>query len=129
MSRLIPIKTINGTNMAAKLQPAKEGYSVQKSDLYSDSTTRSAETGVLIPYLIRRDVYTIELHYVGTAAEIHEIEQIIAPTGGTRQYQVEFLDDTSYVTKTMYPSDRQKPVEVIIDGVPKMSLSFSLVEI
>lgn len=129
MSRLIPIKTINGTNMAAKLQPAKEGYSVLKSDLYSDSTNRSAETGVMIPYLIRTDVYSIELNYIGTAAEIHEIEQIIAPTGGTRQYQVEFLDDTSYVTKTMYPSDRQKPVEVIIDGVPKMSLTFSLIEL
>lgn len=129
MSRLIPIKTINGTNMAAKLQPAKEGYSVLKSDLYSDSTNRSAETGVMIPYLIRTDVYSIELNYIGTAAEIHEIEQIIAPTGGTRQYQVEFLDDTSYVTRTMYPSDRQKPVEVIIDGVPKMSLTFSLIEL
>jgi len=129
MSRLIPIKTINSTSMATKLQPTKEGYNVQKSDLYSDSTTRSAETGVLIPYLIRRDVYTLELNYIGTAAEIHEIEQIIAPTGGVRQYSVEFLDDTSYVTKTMYPSDRQKPVDVIIDGVPKMSLSFSLVEI
>ena len=83
----------------------------------------------MIPYLIRTDVYSIELNYIGTAAEIHEIEQIIAPTGGTRQYQVEFLDDTSYVTRTMYPSDRQKPVEVIIDGVPKMSLTFSLIEL
>lgn len=129
MSRLIPIKTINGTNMAAKLQPTKEGYTVQKSDLYSDSTNRSAETGILIPYLIRADVYTLQLRYVGTASEIHEIEQLIAPTGGARQYSVEFLDDTGYVTKTMYPSDRQKPVEVIINGVPKMSLSFSLVEI
>lgn len=129
MSRLIPIKTINDTNMAAKLQPKKGGYTVTKADLYSDATSRSAETGVMIPHLIRRDVYSIELEYVGTAAQIHEIDQIIAPTGGVRQYSVEFLDDSSYVTKTMYPSDRQKPVEVIIDGVPKMSLSFSLVEI
>ena len=45
MSRLVPIKYINGTDMSAKLQPTKEGYQVTKSDLYSDATARSAETG------------------------------------------------------------------------------------
>lgn len=129
MSRLVPIKTINGTNMASKLQPTKDGYTVTKADLYSDATNRSAETGVLIPYLIRRDVYTIELEYIGTAAEIHEIDQIIAPTGGVRQYSVEFLDDSTYITKTMYPSDRVKPTEIIIDGVPRMRLTVSLIEL
>lgn len=129
MSRLIPIKTINGTNMAAKLQPTQGGYNVTKADLYSDATSRSAETGVMIPHLIRSDVYSIELEYVGTAAQIHEIDQIIAPTGGVRQYSVEFLDDSSYVTKTMYPSDRSKPTEIIIDGVPQMSLTVTLIEL
>lgn len=128
MSRLIPIKTINGEDMADMLQPTKGGYNVTKSDLYSDSTGRSAETGRLISYLIRKDVYTIELEYIGTAAEIALIESKIAPSL-SRQISVEFLDNGSYVTKTMYPSDRQKPTEVIINGVPRMRLTVSLVEV
>ncbi len=129
MSRLIPIKTVNGTNMANKLQPTANGYKVTKSDLYSDSTSRSAETGILIPYLIRTDVYNIALEYVGTADEISEIEALYAPSGGTRQYSVEFLDNSTYFTKTMYPSDREKPTEIIIDGVPRIRLTLTLIEL
>ena len=129
MSALVPIKTINSTSMASKLQPRKGGYRVTKADLYSDSTARSAETGVLIPYLVRSNVYTIEVEYIGTAAQIADIESIIAPSSGLRQYSVEFLDNSTYVTKTMYPSDRSKPTEIIINGVPYMTLSFSLIEL
>ena len=127
MSTLIPIKKINSESMANMLQPTKGGYSVTKSDLYSDSTGRSAETGKLIPYIIRKDVYTIALEYVGTAAEIALIESKLVTN--SRQISVEFLDNGSYVTKTMYPSDRQKPTEVIIDDVPQMRLTLSLVEV
>lgn len=129
MSRLIPIKTVNGTNMSDKLQPTANGYKVTKSDLYSDSTSRSAETGILIPYLIRRDVHNIALEYVGTATQIEEIEAVYAPPGGVRQYNVEFLDNSTYITKTMYPSDREKPTEIIIDGVPRMRLTLTLIEL
>lgn len=124
--RLVPIQTVNGTDMSSKLQPAKDGFSVTKSDLYSDSTGRSM-TGVMLAYLVRANVYSIELKYVGTAAQINEIEQIYA--GAARQYSVTFLDNGSYITKTMYPSDRSKSTSVIIDGIPHMELSLSLVEI
>lgn len=125
--RLVPIKTINSTDMSSKLQPVKGGYRLRKSDLYSDATGRTAETGKLLSYIIRKDVCTIELEYRGTADQIAEIESIIAPV--TRQYSVEFLDNGSYITRTMYPSDRQKSTSVIIDGVPHMTLSFTLVEV
>lgn len=134
MSRLIPISNINGISMSDKLQPAKDGYKITKSDLYSDSTARSAETGVLMSYIIRRNVYSIELNYIGTAAEINEIDNIIAPAT-SRKYNVTFLDysatasDNNYVTKLMYPSDRQKSTSVIVNGVQYMQLSVTLVEV
>ncbi len=124
--RLVPIQTVNGHDMSGKLQPAKDGYSVTKSDLYSDSTGRSL-TGVMQTYIVRKDVYSIEVKYIGTAAQIAEIEAIYA--GASRQYSMTFLDNGEYVTKTMYPSDRSKTTSVIIDGIPHMELSLSLIEI
>lgn len=124
--RLVPIQTVNGHDMSGKLQPAKDGYSVTKSDLYSDSTGRSL-TGVMQTYIVRKDVYAIEVKYIGTAAQIAEIEAIYA--GASRQYSMTFLDNGEYVTKTMYPSDRSKTTSVIIDGIPRMELSLSLIEI
>jgi hypothetical protein len=127
--RLVPIRTVDGVDMSSKLQPTKGGYSVTKSDIYSDSTIRSSETGILLPYLIRRDVRTIELEYVGTSAQIAAIENVFAPPGGSRIYTVEFLDNGSYTTGTFYPSDRSKPTEIIIGGVQRMRLTLSLVEV
>lgn len=124
--RLVPIQTVNGHDMSGKLQPAKDGYSVTKSDLYSDSTGRSL-TGVMQTYIVRKDVYSIEVKYIGTSAQIAEIEAIYA--GASRQYSMTFLDNGEYVTKTMYPSDRSKTTSVIIDGIPRMELSLSLIEI
>lgn len=37
---------------------------ISKSNLYSDSTKRSAETGTLLMHLIRKNVYTLELEYL-----------------------------------------------------------------
>ena len=124
---MVPILTVNGTDCTHKLQPTKEGYTVTKADLYSDSTGRSAETGVMLTYLVRKDVYSIELEYLGTAPQIAEIEALFA--GNSRQYSVTFLDGNTYVTKTMYPSDRTKSTSVIIGGVHYQGLSLSLVEL
>lgn len=124
---MIPILTVNGISMENKLQPAKNGYNLTKSDLYADSSGRSAETGTMLPYLIRKDVHSIELTYVGTAAQIAEIEGIFA--GTLRQYTVTFLDNDQYISAVMYPSDRTKSTEVIIQGVPYMQMTVSLVEL
>ena len=124
---MIPILSVNGVDCTNKLQPAKEGYTVTKSDLYADSTGRSAETGVMLAYLIRRDVYSLALEYVGKAPQIREIEQLFA--GASRQYQVTFLDNDQYVTANMYPSDRTKTTTVIVGNDIYMKLSVSLVQL
>lgn len=116
-------KIINGT---AKIEPNIEpiSYSIQKSDLYSDATGRSAETGVLLAYIIRKNIYTIKLEYYGNDGEIDYIEKMI----NNSFLEVTFLDGTQYVTKNMYPSDRDKTAEIIQNGKGMYSLSFSLIE-
>lgn len=124
---MIPILSVNGVDCTNKLQPVKEGYTVTKSDLYADSTGRSAESGVMLAYLIRRDVYSLALEYVGKAPQIREIEQLFA--GASRQYQVTFLDNDQYVTANMYPSDRTKTTTAIVGNDIYMKLSVSLVQL
>lgn len=124
---MIPILSVNGVDCTNKLQPAKEGYTVTKSDLYADSTGRSAESGVMLTYPIRRDVYSLALEYVGKAPQIREIEQLFA--GASRQYQVTFLDNDQYVTANMYPSDRTKATTAIVGNDIYMKLSVSLVQL
>lgn len=121
----IVIKKIkNGTiEFAPTLEPVS--YMVKKSDIYSDSTGRSAETGVLIAYLIRKDVYTISLEFCGNDSEISQIERAI----NNNILEVTFWDSGSYVTKTMYPSDREKTLHSITRNLNgRYTLSFNLIE-
>ena len=110
------IKTINGHDPG--LEPTK--YSVNQSDLYSDSSGRS---GDMILYLVRENVYSLELEFVGTASQIRYIKSLLS--GG--DYPVEFLDEGNYITRDMYASDRKtEPL-----GTPKnrkYRLSFNLIE-
>lgn len=98
---------------------------VTKSDLYSDSSERSAETGRLLLYPIRLGVYSIELEYLGNDSEIARIEELLNST----QFPVTFLYNGEYLTKTMYSSDRVNVTERIQNGVGRHRLSFSLIEI
>lgn len=106
-------------------------YSINKSDLYSDQSGRSAESGDMLLYAIKKDVYSLELEFVGTAAEIQHIIGLLA----IGDISVTFLDETNtesnpesdYVTRYMYVSDRK--LEML--GVPnarKHRLSFNLIE-
>ena len=105
-------------------------YNLTKSDLYSDQSGRSAESGDMLLYLIKAGVYSIEVAFVGTATQIQTIEGAI--TGG--DFTVVFLDETNtesatnnYVSRKMYASDRR--TETL--GTPnsrKYRLSFSLIE-
>ncbi|MDE5558971.1 MAG: hypothetical protein K2K66_01845 [Ruminococcus sp.] len=114
---------INGTTtFEPVIEPSS--YSIQKSDLYSDATGRSAETGVLLAYLIRKNIYTIKLEYFGNDEEITSIENMI----DNSFLEVTFLDGGRYKTKTMYPSDREKTTEIIRHGKGFYHLSFSLIE-
>lgn len=99
-------------------------YSIQKSDVYSDATGRSAETGVLLAYPVRRNICTIKLEYCGNDEEITYIEKMI----DSSSLEVTFWDGVGYTTKTMYPSDREKTAEIIRNRKGIYSLSFSLIE-
>lgn len=119
---MIAIKTVNG--VAPTIEPLQDGYSTTKSDLYSESTGRSAETGHLLRYTIRTGIVTIELHYEGTIADIASMESLLSASTMT----VEYYDNGSYVTKNFYPSDRQKKTKSL-RGAGWASLAVTLVEI
>lgn len=113
------IQSINGIDPL--LEPMK--MNIVRSDLYSDSSERTAETGDMLLYPIRYGLYSIELEFLGTAEQVAHIESCIAGS----DYPVTFLDLESYVTRYMYPSDRNRePVGTVNDR--KYRLSFSLIE-
>ncbi|MBR6070663.1 MAG: hypothetical protein IKP78_08760 [Ruminococcus sp.] len=113
---------INGT--APPIEPVAGGYRITKSDLYSDATGRSAETGKMLAYPVRLGVYSIELEYLGCDSDIAAIEQLISGTS----LQVTFRDNGQYITRTMYPSDREKETEIVLSGTARQRLTFSLIE-
>lgn len=119
---MVAIRTVNNT--APVIEPTKDGYKITKGDLYSASTGRSSETGHLMRYLIRANVTTIELQYVGTESQIASIESLYS----AQTLSVEFRDNGSYITKSMYPSDRVKDTESLKQK-GKVKFSVSLVEI
>ena len=114
------IISVNGKSPPA--EPMK--MTISKSDLYSDSTKRSAETGTLLMYLIRRNIYTLELEYLLDTAQTKELENLINGTN----LSVKFYDGDEEISKNMYPSDRIKE-PVGTEYSRKYSISFSLIEI
>lgn len=122
MSVVIPKIVNNFQTFVPEIEPT--AFSIQKSDLSSDSTGRSAETGVLLMYPIRRNIYTIKLEYFGSDGEISAIEAAI----NNSSLEVTFLENGKYKTLTMYPSDREKATEFIRNGVGFHRLSFSLIQ-
>lgn len=112
---------INGSALPKEPQT----YSITKSDLYSDSTGRSAETGKMIRYPIRKNVYSLSLEYQGNDNEIAVIENMIAPD----KLMVDFFENGSYQKKEMYVSDRSKTEIKILNGVGRYILAFELIEV
>lgn len=119
---MVAIRTVNGT--APAIEPVQNGYKLTKSDLYSDSTGRSAETGIMIRYLIRSNVVSIELQYEGTESQISSIEALYS--SGT--LSVQYRDNGSYYTKNFYPSDRVKDVESLRSS-GRVRFTVSLIEL
>lgn len=112
---------INGS--ALPKEPIK--YDINKADLYSDATGRSAETGKMLRYPIRKNVYSLSLEYHGKDSEIAVIENMIAPD----KLMVDFFENGSYQKKEMYVSDREKSEIRIINGVGRYVLAFELIEV
>jgi hypothetical protein len=98
---------------------------ITRSDLYADSTGRSAETGRLLQYPVREGIYSIDLEYLGTDTEIKDMERLISGT----QLTVHFLYNGDEVTAIMYPSDRVNETEKILNNQGRHRLSFTLVEV
>lgn len=124
--------TINGAD--SLIEPIR--MDITKSDLYSDASTRSAETGDMLLYPIRFNNYSLALEFVGTAAQIKAVNTAITVTDSDGEFSVTFVDETNnepattwskYVTRLMYASDRQ--LETL--GTPsarKYRLTFNLIE-
>lgn len=124
---MVAIKTVNGT--APVIEPAQNGYKVVKSDLYSDSTGRSAETGMMLQYIVRSNVVSLELRYEGTEHEIGAIESLYSAQKLTVCYRDDINEtNVKYYTKDFYPSDRVKDVESLRDK-GRVVFSVSLIEI
>lgn len=97
---MIAIESIDGEKLAT--QPLPDGYGVTKSDLLSDSSGRSAETGTAIRYLIRQGVFKLNLKFKGKVADIRQVEGLVSRF--TQTVKFVYLGET-YTVK-MYPSDR-----------------------
>lgn len=122
---MIAIKSVN--NAEPVIEP--DTFNVSTFDLYSDSTGRTAETGHMISQLIRSNIYKIELVYTGSAEQIRQIRELYKISTSKLILNVEFLDLDTYITKTMYPSDRtQTALRCTENGKGRYSLSFSLTE-
>ncbi|MBP5378000.1 MAG: hypothetical protein J6Y64_00475 [Ruminococcus sp.] len=98
---------------------------ITRSDLYSDATGLSAETGKLMQYPVRMGLYAIELEYLGSDSEIADIERLI----NGAQLTVNFIHNGVQVEAVMYPSDRVNETEIILNNEGRHRLSFSLIEI
>lgn len=123
MGPIISITKTDGTTSTACIEPLK--CNITRSDLYSDSTGRSAETGKLLQYPIRRGLYSIELEYLGSDQQISAIEDMIDDV----KLVVTFKHNGSEVEAEMYPSDRINETEIILNGIGRHRLSFSLIEV
>ena len=115
---MLAIKKINNTSLA--IQPLSDGYSVTTSDLLSDSSGRSAETGTALRYLVRANTFKLSLKFKGPSSDIASVNTLVSSFAQT----VEFLYKGSYLSKNFYPSDRS-----VTDDGETAELSVNLIEI
>ena len=120
MSKIQAIISINGN------EPPAEPISmtIKKSDLYSDSSRRTAEQGILLLYPIRYNVYSIELEYLLDSWQAKELENLISGS----ELSVEFMDGEDIKICSMYPSDRSKTLIGTAES-RQYQISFSLTEL
>ncbi|MBP3249951.1 MAG: hypothetical protein IJ170_11785 [Ruminococcus sp.] len=97
---MIAIVSINGQALA--VQPLRDSFAKTESDLLSNSSGRSSETGTAIRYLVRKNVCKLNLKFKGTIPQIKAVEALVSAFTQT----VVFVDGGETKTKTMYPGDR-----------------------
>lgn len=115
---MLAIAEINGAEPA--VQPLRDGYIAVASDLLADGSGRSAETGAVMRYLIRKNVYKLNLKFKGKSADIAQVAELVSSFTQT----VRFLYKGEYVTADFYPSDR-----TLADNGMTAELSVNLIQI
>lgn len=115
---MIAIESINGTALA--VQPLIGSYAVTASDLLSDGSGRSSETGTAIRYLVRKDTYKLVLKFKGTSAEIAQVNSLVSLF--TQHVKFHYCGMT--IETDMYPGDRN-----VSDNGEIAELSVNLIEI
>ena len=89
-----------GTALA--VQPLRDGYNVICSDLLADGSGRSAETGAVIRYSIRTNVYKINLKFKGKSSDIAQVNGLVSAF----TQEVKFWHSGAWHVANFYPSDR-----------------------
>lgn len=120
--KLHGITAINGEILP--FAPIK--MTIKKSDLYSDSSKRSAETGRLMLYPIRKNIYTLELEFLLDSGQTEFLENTLEILG--TKIIVQFDENGTKKSLETYLSDRTKELQGT-ENSRKYRISFSLTEI
>lgn len=124
---MLAIKTINSVQPA--IQPLRDGYSIITSDLLSSGSGRSAETGMTIRYVVRNNVYKLQLKFKGKSADVASVyNQIKAFTLTVcfydKSYAATATEDACYPVRNFYSGD-----PTFINNGETAELSVNLIEI
>lgn len=115
---MLVIESIDGEPLA--VQPLiNGGYNVITSDLLADGSGRSAETGEAIRYLIRKNMFKLNLKFKGEIEEISQVNSLVSRF--TQTVKFNYLG-TLYTVK-MYPGDRN-----LVCGEFTAELSVNLIQ-
>lgn len=115
---MVAIESINGTALA--VQPLSDSYQAITSDLVSDGSGRTAETGRTLRYPIRTGVFKLNLKFHGLSSEIAQVDALVSQFTQV----VRFRYHGAIIEKTMYPGDR-----TLLDNGISADLSVNLIEV
>ena len=116
---VIPIEylTIDGV-----LMPAPKTYSIDRSDLDSENTTRSL-SGIMNRDRVRQGVYKLKITWLIKTTDLIKLTQALTPAS----MQVKFFDGTTgtYITTKMYAGDRSSSLALQKKNYREMWWEFS----
>lgn len=104
------------------LMPAPKTYSIDRSDLDSENTTRSL-SGIMNRDRVREGVYKIKATWLVTTTDLIKLTQALTPAS----MQVRFFDGTTgtYITTKMYAGDRSSTLTLQNKNYKDMWWEFS----
>ncbi|OZV10797.1 hypothetical protein CIW83_18440 [Tissierella sp. P1] len=102
--------------------PAPSDYDTPNFNLHSDDSHRN-ELGEGIFYLVRSDIYKLELKWKGiTSPEVALIKSAISPP----EFKVTIITEIGRITKIMYPGDRSQKMVKYSEDIDKIRWDFSV---